>query len=206
MARYPDKHFDLAIVDPPYGIGTDWKKRNKRQEYIDTTYKNDRPPPVGYFIELERVAKERIIFGYNYFTEYLGPTNYLIVWDKKSNNNDVFCYSQAEIAYTSIHKPVQLISVPWDGYRMGKETGIKKIHPHQKPIELYKIILARYAQPGWKILDTHMGSGSSAIACDDMGFDYTACEIDRDYYNAAMERIREYRRQRKFDFGEGEHK
>jgi site-specific DNA-methyltransferase (adenine-specific) len=203
MARYPDKYFDLAIVDPPYGIGEDWKKRHKGRQYPDTTYKNDRPPPPEYFSKLKRVSKEQIIFGYNYFTEHLGSTNYLIIWDKMSNDNDVFCYSQVEIAYTSIHKPARLLSVPWDGYRMGKETGIRKIHPHQKPIELYVKILQRYAKPGDKILDTHLGSGSIAIACHDLGFDLTACEIDRDYYNAAMERLREYQRQQTLNFEEG---
>jgi site-specific DNA-methyltransferase (adenine-specific) len=86
---------------------------------------------------------------------------------------------------------------------MGKETGTRKIHPHQKPVELYKKILCKYARPGWKILDTHLGSGSIAIACHDLGFDLTACEIDKDYYAAAMERIREYQKQQIFDFTEG---
>jgi site-specific DNA-methyltransferase (adenine-specific) len=210
MARYPDKHFDLAIVDPPYGIGEEWKKRNwkkyRGKSFAGTSYKNDRIPTKKYFSELSRVSRERIVFGYNYFTEILGPTNYLIIWDKVSSNNNIVLYSGAEIAYTSIHRPVRIISVQWDGYKMGKETGQIKIHPHQKPVELYKKILQNYAKPGWKILDTHLGSGSIAIACEELGFDLTACEIDRDYYNAAMERIREYRRQQRFEFGEAEHK
>jgi site-specific DNA-methyltransferase (adenine-specific) len=206
MARHADKSFDLAIVDPPYGIGEEWKKRNCKKyrghKYPDTTYKNKDIPEPAYFDELFRVSKEQIIFGYNYFTEILGPTNYLIVWDKASNNNDVVLYSGAEIAYTSLRRPVRVISVPWDGYRMGKETGTKKIHPHQKPIGLYKQILSRYAQHGWKILDTHLGSGSLAIACHDLDFDLTACEIDRDYCDAAMERIRKHRRQMTLNFGD----
>jgi site-specific DNA-methyltransferase (adenine-specific) len=203
MARYPGKYFDLAVTDPPYGIGEDWKKRRGGNKYAGTAYKNE-PPPPEYFAELERVSKERIIFGYNYFTEYLGPTNYLIVWDKMSSSNGVFCYSQIEIAYTTIHKPAQLISIPWDGYRMGKETGTRKIHPHQKPVELYKKILQKYARPGWKIVETHGGSFSIAIACEELGFDLTVCEIDRDYYDNGMERLREYRRQGRFCFEEGE--
>jgi site-specific DNA-methyltransferase (adenine-specific) len=200
MFRYPDKHFDLAICDPPYGIGEDWKKRHKCQRFKDTTYKNDRIPDKKYFQELFRVSGEQIIFGYNYFTNILGPTNYLIVWDKMSNNNEVFSYSQGEIAYTSIRKPLQIIPVSWDGCRMGKETGIKKIHPHQKPVELYKRLLGKYARPGWKILDTHLGSGSIAVACLDMGYDLTACEIDKDYYEAAMERIKIHQAQGVLDF------
>ena len=123
MGRYPNKHFDLAITDPPFGIGRDWKKR-RNNKYCDTTYKNDKIPDEKYFSELFRVSKNVIIWGYNYFTKYLGSTNYLIVWDKKSNNNEVFNYSQAELAYTTIRKPIQIIQVPWDGYRMGKETGV----------------------------------------------------------------------------------
>jgi site-specific DNA-methyltransferase (adenine-specific) len=196
MKRYPDKYFDLAIVDPPYGIGKDWKKRHwkkyRRNNFIDTTYKNDSIPTPDYFNELFRVSKNQIIFGYNYFTDILGPTNYLIIWDKVSSNNDIVLYSGAEIAYTSIHRPIRIISVQWDGYKMGKETGTKKIHPHQKPIELYKILLKKYAKGGDRILDTHLGSGSIAIACWDAGYDLTACEIDEAYYGAAMKRIAAY--------------
>jgi site-specific DNA-methyltransferase (adenine-specific) len=192
MARYPDKYFDLAIVDPPYGIGQDWKKRHKGNEYAETSYKNDRIPAREYFTELSRVSADQIIFGYNYFTEILGPTNYLIVWNKVSSNNSIFQYSQAEIAYTTIHKPIQVISVQWDGYKMGKETHQKKIHPHQKPIDLYVKILQKYARPGWLILDTHLGSGSSAIACHKMGFDLVACEIDRKHFDDAICRINAY--------------
>jgi site-specific DNA-methyltransferase (adenine-specific) len=196
MARYPDKHFDLAIVDPPYGIGQDWKKRNwkkfKGQKYADTTYKNEHMPDRSYFNELSRVSKNQIIFGYNYFTDILGPTNYLIVWDKVSSNNDVVLYSGAEIAYTTIRKPIRVISIQWDGYKMGDETGQRKIHPHQKPILLYEKLLLKYAKRGDKILDTHLGSGSIAIACNNLGFDLTACEIDETYFNAAMKRIKKH--------------
>jgi site-specific DNA-methyltransferase (adenine-specific) len=194
MARYPDGYFDLAVVDPPYGIGKDWKKRRTSKKYIETSYTNDAKPGTDYFNELKRVSKNRIIFGYNYFTEILGPTNYLIVWDKLSNKNMVN-YSQGELAYSSIRKPLQIISVPWDGCKMGKETGIKKIHPHQKPVELYKLILQKYAKPGDAVLDTHLGSGSIALACLDMGCGLTACEVDTIYYENTMRRINEYKRQ-----------
>lgn len=188
MKQIPDKYFELAIVDPPYGIGEDWKKRNKKS-YKETTYKNDSIPGRDYFDEVVRCSKEQIIWGYNYYVEHLGPTNYLIVWDKQSNNNDVFKYSKAEIAFTSIHIPCNLVSIPWDGYRMGKETGIKKIHPHQKPVTLYEWILNNYAKQGDKILDTHVGSASSLIACYNLGFDYVGFELDEDYYKAAMKRL-----------------
>jgi site-specific DNA-methyltransferase (adenine-specific) len=200
MARYPDKHFDLAIADPPFGIGEEWKKRNwkrfRGKGFCETSYKNDKIPPKDYFDELFRVSKEQIIFGYNYFTKILGPTNYLIVWDKVSSNNNVVLYSGAEIAYTSIHLPIRVISVQWDGYKMGRETGTKKIHPHQKPILLYEKLLLNYAKPGWKILDTHLGSGSIAIACHNLGFDLTACEIDKTYFDKAMERINKHMAQK----------
>jgi site-specific DNA-methyltransferase (adenine-specific) len=189
MARYPDKHFDLAIVDPPYGIGEDWKKRNKGSKFAETSYKNERIPDRAYFNELFRVSKNQIIWGYNYFTEILGSTNYLIVWDKMSSNNKVFHYSKCEIAYTSIRVPINIYSIRWDGYMMGKETGNKKIHPHQKPIQLYKNLLTDYAKSGDLILDTHLGSGSIGIACHDLGFDLTACEIDETHFAAAKERI-----------------
>jgi len=191
MAQYPDKHFDLAITDPPYGIGQDWKKRNKPTRFSDTTYDNKQIPGRDYFQELFRVSKNQIIWGYNYFTEILGPTNYLIVWDKMSSNNKVFHYSKCEIAYTSFHVPANIYSISWDGYRMGKETGKKKIHPHQKPIELYKNLLTDYAKSGDLILDTHLGSGSIAVACNELGFELTAAEIDPDYYNAAVLRVKE---------------
>jgi site-specific DNA-methyltransferase (adenine-specific) len=191
MQRYPDNFFDLAVCDPPYGIGEDWKKRPHYNllAFPDSSYKNDKIPFPHYFDELFRVCKDVIIFGYNYFTHILGPTNYLLIWNKCSNENSSLSYSQAEIAYTTIRKPIQVISVSWDGYRMGKETGIKKIHPHQKPVELYTKILLKYAKPGFKILDTHLGSGSSVIACHRLSFDVWASEIDTYYFLAAKKRI-----------------
>lgn len=187
LKKCKDKEFDLAIVDPPYGIGADWKKRNKGSFFKETSYKNNRTPNAKYFKELKRVSKSQIIFGYNYYTQYLGSTNYLIIWDKQSANNQTVHYSKCEIAYSSIKIPCNLVSIPWDGYRMGKETGKKKIHPHQKPIALYKWILKNYAKKGDKILDTHLGSGSIRIAAYDMGFDFVGCEID-DYYFSVQEK------------------
>lgn len=202
LPEFPDKYFDLAIVDPPYGIGEDWKKRNGRKKYKETQYKNNRIPEKKYFEELFRISKNQIIWGYNYYTEFLGSTNYLIIWDKQSNNNQVFHYSKAEIAYTNIHIPCNLVSIPWDGYRMGHETGNKKIHPHQKPIELYEWILKNYAKQGDKILDTHTGSASSLIACHKNGFDYIGFEKDPYYYDLARKRLADCKAQiTLFDMG-----
>jgi site-specific DNA-methyltransferase (adenine-specific) len=192
MATVPDKYFDLAIVDPPYGIGEDWKKRNKGKKFTDTSYKNNQIPKPRYFKELKRVSKNQIIWGYNYYVKSLGSTNYLICWDKVSNNNEVFKYSKFELAYTTIRIPANLVSIPWDGYRMGKETGKSKIHPHQKPIALYRWLLYNYAKEGDKILDTHLGSGSIAIACHDYKFDLVGCELDKDYYDAALKRFNQH--------------
>ena len=189
MKLFPDKYFELAIVDPPYGIGQDWKKRNNCNRFSETTYKNNTIPDEQYFEELKRVSKDQIVWGYNYYTKFLGSTNYLIVWDKVSNNNQVFHYSKAEIAYTTKRIPCNLVSIPWDGYRMGKETGIKKIHPHQKPIELYQWLLKNYANKGDKILDTHVGSASSLIAYHQAGYEYIGFEIDTEYYTAAKTRL-----------------
>ena len=191
MTNIPDKFFDLAIVDPPYGIGEDWKKRNNGHKYKDTSYKNSHIKDASYFDELKRISKDQIIWGYNYYTQYLGNTNYLIVWDKMSNNNDVFKYSKCEIAYVSKKIPCNLVSIPWDGYRMGHETGKRKIHPHQKPLSLYLWILKNYANPGDKIYDSHLGSGSSRIAAYKMGFDFYATEIDKEYFNAQDKRFKE---------------
>jgi site-specific DNA-methyltransferase (adenine-specific) len=191
MARYPDGYFDLALCDPPFGIGKCWQKNRYPKRcsncFPETSYKNNAVPPKEYFDELRRVSVEQVIFGYNYFVEFLGPTNHLIIWDKHSAISGF--YSQAEVAYTSIHRPVQIIRVPWYGVQMGKETGKKKIHPHQKPVELYSQILRNYANPGWKILDTHMGSASSVVACHRLGLDITASEIDGHYFKAAKKRI-----------------
>lgn len=189
MKNLPDKSIDLAIVDPPYGIGKDWTKRNKGAEFTETSYSNNSIPSENYFKELFRVSKDQIIWGYNYYTEHLGATNYLICWDKMSNNNDVFKYSKFELAYTSIKIPANLVQIPWDGYRMGEETGVKKIHPHQKPIKLYQWLIANYAKPGFKILDTHVGSGSSRIAAYKSGCDYIGFEIDPTYYLLQEERF-----------------
>jgi site-specific DNA-methyltransferase (adenine-specific) len=179
MARYPDNYFDLAIVDPPYGIDDKFKggKSGKMNfnEVVDKGW--DCVPSKEYFIELQRVSKNQIIWGGNYFD--LPPTRCFIVWDKCIS--DDFTLAMAELAWTSFDKLAKIFkySVPKDG----------KIHPTQKPIKLYKWLLDKYAKQNDKILDTHLGSGSIAIACHDYGFELTACELDKEYYDKAIERI-----------------
>lgn len=197
MARYPDKFFDLAVVDPPYGIGMDWKKRtnNRRNGFKDTSYQNT---PVGqeYFNEIKRVSVDWVIWGWNYYTEFLGSSNYLICWDKQSADNPVFYYSQFELAIASKKVPAKIISISWDGYRMGKETGVDKIHPHQKPIALYDWVYKNYLPNGGKVLDTHLGSGSNRIAADKAGnIDFVGFELDKDYFDAQEKRWRNYKAQ-----------
>jgi len=192
MKEFPDKHFDLAIVDPPYGIGSTWNKNKKgeKAEFKNRSYKNRKIPDKKYFKELFRVSKNWIIWGSNYFTKHLPSSNNLVCWDKCCTYKKEF-KSEFELAQTSITKfPALIFRIPWSGGRKGVETGIKIIHPHQKPISLYSKLLETYALPSWKILDTHLGSGSIAIACHYMGFDLTACEIDKEYYEAAMKRIK----------------
>lgn len=194
MSRYPEKYFDLAIVDPPYGIGPDWKKRKNTADKYKGSYQNESIPDEKYFNELIRVSKNWIVWGWNYYTQFFPPTNYLIVWDKKMSDKTSFS-SQVEIAATSIKIPAAIYRHSWDGARKESETGIDKIHPHQKPVALYKWLLDKYAKPGYKIIDTHFGSGSIAIACHDYGYELTACELDQEYYQSAIDRIRRHTNQ-----------
>ncbi len=189
MASIPLGHFDLVIADPPYGIGRDWERRSVAAQKFSCDYDNtDRPSP-EVFNEIIRVAKHWIIFGWNYFTDILPPTNYLIVWDKMSNCNQKFHYSKAEIAGTDIKIPCNLVSIPWDGYRMGEETGTKKIHPHQKPVALYRWLLTMYGRRARRIFDPFAGSGSLAVACSQLGKEYVGCELDKTFYKNTYMRL-----------------
>jgi len=184
MRETPDNHFDLAIVDPPYGIGEKFKggSTGKMQfnEVVDKGW--DVAPPPEYFSELRRVSKDQIIWGGNYFD--LPPTRCFIVWDKK--NSEDFTLAMAELAWTSYDKLAKIYPL---------SMSEKKQHPTQKPVKLYEWILSKYAEPGQRILDTHMGSGSIAIACHYFGAYLTATEIDEDYFKAACERIERETRQ-----------
>lgn len=216
MAGLPDKAFDLAIVDPPYGInapnmqmGSNPKRRvghgngpavstasklkkgrlndgrghmkNSALATMNCEWDRSKPSP-QYFTELMRVSKNQIIWGGNYFD--LRPSRCVICWDKMQSWEN---FSQWEMAWTSFDKPASL-------YRLSNTGGandFNKIHPTQKPIKLYNWLLYKYAQNGYRILDTHLGSGSSAIAAHKRGFDFVGCEIDKDYYDAACKRFKE---------------
>ena len=196
MARYPDNYFDLAIVDPPYGIGeSGGRNRNSKKGSsigLKTpiyTKKNwdDKIPPKEYFEELFRISKNQIIWGGNYFISYLYPTSCFLVWDKKVTAKGDF--ADCELAWTSFKTAVRKFTYGWIGFDyLNNPDKEKKIHPTQKPVALYKWILDKYAKEGDKILDTHLGSASIAIACHDYGFDLTACELDTEYYNSALNR------------------
>jgi len=189
MARFPDKFFDLAIVDPGYGIGEDWKKSKSSVHYKhSSSYKNGKIPDIKYFQQLFRISENQIIWGGNYFTKFLWPTNAWIIWDKKRSVEKTFM-SEAEAAWTSFKISMRFFRHQWDGGKKESETGITKIHPHQKPIQLYKWLLKNYAKEGDKIIDTHAGSMSSVVACLDGGFNITAFELDKDYYEAGKKRV-----------------
>ena len=182
MSRYKDNHFDLAIVDPPYGIDINSSGRlghyGGKGKTWDSEVPNDK-----YFKELSRVSKNQIVWGGNYFN--LPPTRCFLIWDKKQPENVSF--ASCEYSWTSFDKSAKTFylrpqNADYDG----------RIHPTQKPIKLYEWLLMNYAKEGDKILDTHLGSGSIAIACHNLGFDLTACELDKEYYEASMKRLNEH--------------
>lgn len=200
MSKLADNAYDLAICDPPYGInyakrgdgsGTLSKHRWKNHERKDW---DATPPPTEYFVELRRVSKNQIIWGANHFIDRMPlRSSCWVMWDKIQE----FSLADFELAWTSFDSPCRSFR-----YSRGQATNEKKgqaIHPTQKPVALYKWLLMKYAKPGQKILDTHMGSGSSVIACLDAGFEMLACEIDSEYFAAAVERIGRYESQGTFD-------
>jgi site-specific DNA-methyltransferase (adenine-specific) len=186
MSRYPDKYFELAIVDPPYGLGESVVNsggRFKRYYNNNGNWDNKTPNEI-YFNELFRVSKNQIIWGGNYF--HLPPTKCFLIWDKLQP--EAVSFSMAEYAWTSFNKTAKI----YKKRTIGQE---QRFHPTQKPVKLYEWILKNYASEGDKILDTHLGSGSSRIAADKMGFDFYACELDRDYFEAQEKRFKEYKSQ-----------
>jgi len=200
MARYPDKYFELAIVDPPYGnidaIGLTDNKRRSLQAAKRTNYRlfNNISPENEYFIELERVSKNQIVWGGN----FLGLCGGVIVWQKNGT-----AFGEAEVAICSTHKSVRVFEYTWNGMiQQDMKNKEHRIHPTQKPVALYRWLLQNYAQKGDKILDTHLGSMSIAIACDMEGFDLTGCELDPEYFKAGMKRIEMYKKQQTIDFPE----
>ena len=195
LKSLPDNAFDIAICDPPYGIGESWKKDTKSNFYKhNTSYKNNSITNKIYFDELFRVSKNQIICGANYYTDYLFPTNAWIVWDKCRNADKTF-NSECELFWTSFKKVARIAKFQWSGaVTCEKRCGF---HPHEKPIKLYRWLLNNYAKNGDKILDTHLGSGSICIAAYDLGFELTGIEIDEQYYNDAKKRLVEHQRQLK---------
>ena len=197
MSRYEDNYFDLAIVDPPYGIGWDgdnlesynstscesWKGR-KPKGYNKKNWDSETPKK-EYFDQLKRVSKNQIIWGGNYFN--LKPTGGWIVWDK---GVVMPTFSDGEMAWQSLTNSMKIIKMLWAGYRKCEETN--RIHPTQKPVKLYEWLLMNYAKQGDKILDTHLGSGSIAMASHNLGYELTACELDKEYYDASLKRIKDH--------------
>lgn len=192
MSRYPDNYFDLAIVDPPYGLD-DWNERGSNKKYMDKKHMDlekvkgweSKPPTEDYFKELQRVSKNQIIWGGNHFLDYLGSTKEMIIWDKKLRGMH---FSDCEIAWSSgVKAACRIFSL--------SANQLQRIHPTQKPIPLYLWLYKKYTKKGFKILDTHFGSGSHGIALDSankiekMELTLVASEIDKDYYLDAKKRF-----------------
>jgi site-specific DNA-methyltransferase (adenine-specific) len=187
MRDKPDKFYDLAIVDPPYGINVNMNcgRRKHEDNFFHKKSWDKKPPDKEYFDELFRVSKNQIIWGANNFSKYLPFSNGWIVWDKEITGEVDF--SICELAYTNFLNHIVKYSYRIQGNV--KKEG-KPIHPNQKPIALYKWLLKNYAKPGQTIFDSHVGSGSIRIACHDMGFDFEGCELDADYWQAQEERYK----------------
>lgn len=186
MSRYPDKYFDLAIVDPPYGILNKTARGGDKKFNKDEYSQWDIKPDNSYFNELFRVSKNQIIWGGNYFGQLWTKNEYnkgFIIWDKnqpETLNN----FSMAEMAWSSLDRPSKI-------FHFSVRKNRNKIHPTQKPVELYDWLLRMYADPTYKILDTHLGSGTIAIACYKAGISLTACEISNEYFLKAISKIKE---------------
>lgn len=205
LPKMSDHEFDLAIIDPPYGIGESNRCNNRHRQYFNIYHTfdwDDKPADPEFFIELKRVSKNQIIWGANHFLSNF-PVDILdspcwIFWDKNRESQD---FADGELAWTSFKSAVRQFTFLWDGFRQGDmKNKEKRIHPTQKPVKLYEWLLKNYAQKGDKILDTHLGSGSSVIACYNLDFSITGFEIDKVYYDAMIERIKEHMKQgRLFD-------
>jgi site-specific DNA-methyltransferase (adenine-specific) len=193
MARMKDNEFDLAIVDPPYGLNIAKTGSLGQDKFKPKSWDIERPE-LSYFQELFRVSSNQIIWGWNYFSDLLPPCKGPIYWNKLNHHNN---RSDGELAYVSFDCLLRHFQFMWDGNRHGFKNGTIKgvgeksirIHPTQKPVELYKWLLKNYAKEGDRILDTHLGSGSSRIAAHDMGFDFVGYEIDEDYFKAQEKRF-----------------
>ena len=213
MKHYPDNYFDLAIVDPPYGIGFSDYERGAMGVKVKERYtKNGKKqwdaqiPSDEYFLELFRVSKNQIIWGGNYFVQHLNTSMGWIFWDKKNGDSD---FSDGELAYTSFNKGLRKFEWLWAGFQ--KQKPEDRIHPTQKPVALYEWLLSKYAKPNDKIIDTHGGSGSIAIAVDkantldNTNYSLDICELDKDYFDASLNRFNKYKSQQTIQFQQHEH-
>ena len=195
MATVPDKYFDLAIVDPPYGIGDKFKGgKTGKMNFNEIVNKGwDKVPSDEYFNELQRVSKNQIIWGANHFISRMPiDSSCWVVWDKGTGDND---FADCELAWTSFSCPVRKYFKSWIGSNAKEKFEKKRIHPTQKPMELYGYILHKFAKPTDKIIDTHFGSCSIGIACHNFGCSLDACEIDNEYFDKAYKRLRTHVRQ-----------
>lgn len=199
LAKCEDNAFELAIVDPPYGLGEDGKKSHSRGgNYKATKYKakewDKEHVKRNVLTEIQRCSKNQIIWGANHFAnEFDSSSSGWIVWDKMEKTND---FSTCELAYTSFNKGLRRFKFLWSGYWQGDmKNKEQRIHPTQKPVKLYEWLLMNYAKEGDRILDTHLGSGSIAIACHNLGFDLVGCELDKDYFDAASNRLEKHKQQ-----------
>jgi len=205
LPSYPDNYFDLAIVDPPYGIGhgrhrdetkaiaskerTGRWKNPKQKEY--KPFDDSAIPSEDYFNEVFRVSKNQIIWGANYFVGHLPPSSNWISWDKGVSEGEHL--SQVELAFTSFDGRARKFEFLWAGFKKGEK--VDRIHATQKPEALYRWLLSNYARHGMRLLDTHVGSASSLVVFEEMGFDYVAFEKDKDYYADSTSRLEKFRRQ-----------
>jgi site-specific DNA-methyltransferase (adenine-specific) len=201
MQSIPDKHYDLAIVDPPYGIGENGSKNQTRgklaksKNYKSFAGDDISPPTKDFFLNLNRISKNVIIFGANHFIQNIPNANssYWIVWDKVNGDTD---FADSELAYTTFKTAVRNFKFQWQGMLQGNMKNKEiRIHPTQKPVALYRWILQKYAKQGNKILDTHGGSGSIAIACELEGYDLDLCELDTDYFKKLKQRYEDHCKQ-----------
>lgn len=189
MKHYPDKYFDLAVVDPPYGIARFGNRVELSNRLCNSAKLNtwDVKPSLDYFIELFRVSKYQIIWGANNFD--LPTTEYFIVWDKEQTVDN---FASAEYAWTNVKKPAKIYRHSIHKVMAQRKADGGKIHPTQKPVALYDWIFANYAEEGMKILDTHLGGGSSRISANKAGLHFVACEIDEEYFNKQNKRYEEF--------------
>ena len=189
MSRYEDNYFDLAIVDPPYGINASEMTMGsgKNKKYKKGKKWDNETPSQEYFDELQRVSKNQIIWGGNYFSNKLNPSRCYIFWDKGIYADCDF--ADGELAWCSFDKVLRIAQIRYKGF-LGADKV--RIHPTQKPVKLYEWLLMNYAKECDKILDTHLGSGSIALACHNLGYELTACELDKEYYDASIKRIKDH--------------